>query len=103
MPGRRVMTLIRIAAVVCLMLATPAHARNIINWQCGDQSVDLEVNKSTNPPTYDITFNRMKGGRTELRIGRFVWNYKSYAASLDGKKCREVPYDDGPGDQGSRP
>jgi hypothetical protein len=57
--------------VIVVALATPSHARNIIDWQCGDQPVSLEVDKSTDPATYDITFFEEEPAENRmLRMGR---------------------------------
>jgi hypothetical protein len=82
-------------ALALLLAAEPVLARNIIDWRCGDQWVSLEVNKSTNPPTYDIIFSRMKAGGTLRLRPRFVWYpsrgegpaHVNGTAYLNGKEC----------------
>jgi hypothetical protein len=82
---------ILLLAFCIVALTAPAQARNVIDWQCGDSRVRLEVNKSTRPPSYDVSFETVDGRRA-VKTGQFDWNPKTYVATLDGKRCREIPY-----------
>ncbi len=74
-------------------LAAHAQARNVINWQCGNAKVTLEVNKSTTPYSYDVIFEELKGGKTALVVapGKFVWVFETQKATLNGRFCRKIP------------
>jgi hypothetical protein len=65
----------------------------------GSTKVRVEVNKGTDPYAYDVVFEEQQGGKTALVVapGKFIWNFQSYRATLNGKPCREISYDEPPG------
>jgi hypothetical protein len=82
----------RIAAILAVLLAsaTPASARNVIDWQCEKVKVILSVNKTTDPYSYDISFGEWEPDKVRIN---FVWPAKDGEAYLNGKRCQEIPYD----------
>jgi hypothetical protein len=89
-------TMIRflLACALLMVLSVPASARNVVNWQCGTVGVDLEVNKSTKPYSYNVWFEQ-----TDLKGGiNFKWyptcnkNFGNGCAYLNGKLCKEIEY-----------
>jgi hypothetical protein len=80
-----------VIALLTLIAAAPTQARNVIDWQCGNSRVRLEVDKETNPPSYDVTFEAVRPGKI-VRTGTFEWNTDTYVATVNGKPCRKIPY-----------
>jgi hypothetical protein len=72
-------------------LAAPANARNVIDWQCGDNRVSVSVNKITDPYSYDITFEAVDSGNVIRPPGVFEWNMDTDVATLNGERCNEIP------------
>ena len=89
------MTRYAVAILLALTTATPASARNIVNWQCGDVGVDQSVNKNTTPYSRDIQITGWKPDNVDVHF-KVTWatigggQGKAY---LNGKRCREIPYD----------
>jgi hypothetical protein len=45
----------------------------------GSTKVRVEVNKGTDPYSYDVVFEEQQGGKTALVVapGKFIWNFTS--------------------------
>jgi len=92
-----------------LTAATPASARNIVDWQCGEIEASLTVTAAhktsldylyysidlsgfRNPP--NLRFKWIADPRCER--GEDCTNGKAY---LNGKPCKEIPYDQNADDE----
>jgi hypothetical protein len=81
--------------IIFVVGIAPASARPVVGWQCGEVDVELSVNKSTEPFSYNVSFTKtdlqFKGGLT------FKWyplkkckDFKNGCAYLNGKLCQEL-------------
>ena len=89
------MTQYAVAILLALTTATPASARNIVNWQCGDVGVDQSVNKNTTPYSRDIQITGCKPDNVAVhfKVTSATIGGGQGKAYLNGKRCREIPYD----------
>ena|SRR5215813_7533959 len=80
--------------VVLLVGATPASARNALNWQCGKVHVDMYWYYHGEETEKSFDINIMGTHSSEVN---FKWKPApvegSGKAYLNGKRCVEIPYD----------
>jgi hypothetical protein len=97
------MKLLTIVAVL-LASATPASARNIMDWYCGDDvAVSITVSAAHKTGlshlTHSVEINGLRDpvkDRVTFKLVPSEYGYRVFGAYLNGKRCTYIPYDPNP-------